>query len=429
MKSSVSRRERIALALLLIFSLGIRVWKLGAFPDTVSPDEADTIRDAIRIAYSVHPEHGFFGFDCKPIPAFSSYLFAGFVRVFGENLFALRLPSALFSTLALLPFWWLVRRQFDAMAAFGATFLLATNLWFLNFSRSGWENIHIALWMLAAMVCLVKMLDLVSTVKFWALGATIFSTLGLYGYFGGRLILVSSVVFLLGVAFTSPFLRKRALISTICMGVGTCLLFLPQALTIRQHYERFNQRTAAVLIFHSPQWQQDPVGTARAQLVNNATGFWRGEPNQTPRYTPAGQPLLDRVTGLLLLCGMLASVFVARYRKKLETRLWWTMLLVSWAATQLLSVGTPDGARGVAWMPTLFFFVALSLDLLVRLFNKKPVVSRVLALGIFALGIFNLFSYVHWQSDSNTREARRPYLQGAEFEAWKADIIFQAQAR
>ncbi|RYG73425.1 hypothetical protein EON80_03285 [bacterium] len=430
MKSAFSRREVVALVALLIFALLIRLWNLGSFPDTLNPDEADTLQDSLRILYGAPPIRGFFGFDWKPQPAFSIYLLAGFLRVFGESIAVTRLPSALFSTIALVPFWWLVRRQVGGLAAWCATFLLSTSVWYLHFSRSGWENVHVALWMLMGMVCLVKLLDSHFKARWWLAGTIVFCTLGLYGYFGGRAIWLATLVYFFGLAIKSAFPRRQALSSAALVFVGALLLFTPQIISITQDFISFNERTSTVLIFNSPEWKSDPVGTASQQIVHNVTGFWRGSPNNRARYLPIGLPSLDRISGLFLAAGMLVSVLRHRYRSRFETGLWWTMLLVSWGLTQLLSTNTPDPARGVGWMPTLYFFVALGLDILIRRSRSKThLACYIIPSLVVLIGLANVRLYVDWQSDSKVREARQPYIRPDEFEKWKSEVIVRSTNR
>ena len=88
---------------------------------------------------------GFFGLDWKPAPAFSVYVIAGFMQIFGESIVGLRMASVVMSVAAIAVFYPLARSTLSRGAALSAAFLMATGLWFLHFSRSGWENPHVAL--------------------------------------------------------------------------------------------------------------------------------------------------------------------------------------------------------------------------------------------------------------------------------------------
>src|SRR6266508_1958982 len=112
------------------------------------------------------------------------------------------LSSAVISTLALIPFYLLLRRQFSIIASLSATVLLATDVWYLNFSRSGWNCIDICFYMLMAMLFLMWGCDAMTSAnnprwKKWAhfAAAGFFCALGLYGYPAGRAITLAVAAF------------------------------------------------------------------------------------------------------------------------------------------------------------------------------------------------------------------------------------------
>ncbi|MBI3968422.1 MAG: glycosyltransferase family 39 protein, partial [Chloroflexi bacterium] len=126
----------------------------------VTANEADNLWFIYRILERGEP--GLFGLDWKPAPAFSLYVFLTFMQLFGTGVFGLRSASAILSALALFPFFFLARRQLSLTASLAATLLLATSVWYLNFSRSGWENVHTCLYALMAAWCLARGLDRVN---------------------------------------------------------------------------------------------------------------------------------------------------------------------------------------------------------------------------------------------------------------------------
>src|SRR5689334_22766091 len=133
--------EWLILGFLVLMAFAIRLYNLGNFPDTVLADEADNAQASVRILYNDPPANGFFGLDWTSQPALSAYKEAAFIAAFGFNITAIRLSSAVISALALIPFYMLLRHQLSVVAAWLATILLATNVWYLNFSRSGWNCI------------------------------------------------------------------------------------------------------------------------------------------------------------------------------------------------------------------------------------------------------------------------------------------------
>lgn len=432
-KSAHARRELAVLALVFVAALVLRLVNLESFPDTFNPDEADNFQDIMRNLYSAPRPNGFFGFDWKPQPAYSIYLMTAFVWALGPTVTAVRLPSAIISCLALIPFFFLLRRQFSLAASALACVLLSTNLWYLNFSRSGWENVHISLYMLMAMLCLVLALDrLRRGARHWPmwllfLATGFFCALGLYGYFGGRAIVIAAAVFF---PIALLFYRRRwklLLAGFALTGVVAAGLFWPQLSFIIENWQHFNNRSATVVILNSPEYKANPLGTIAAQIVRNVQGPWVGSVNQTPRYTPAGEPQLDIYTGILVLAGIFLTFTWPKLQKRPETWLWWTMLLVSWGLTQVLTGNTPDGARGVGWMPTLLFFAAASFEALILLAGRFGTLAGRVAIAISGVAVLliaglNVSKYVTWQSDPQTRAARQPYVETRFFPVFAAEV-------
>ncbi|HSL44292.1 MAG TPA: glycosyltransferase family 39 protein [Anaerolineales bacterium] len=446
---SKRRLEWLTLGLIVIAALVIRVYQLGTFPDTFLADEADNGQDAVRILYGQHPVNGFFGLDWTSQPAFSIYKEAGFIALFGFNIAAMRLPSALISALALIPFYIVLRRRFTAAASLFATVLLATNVWYLNFSRSGWNCIDISFYMLMTMLCLMRALDATTsspgssrTKWIYFAAAGFFCALGLYGYPSGRAITLAVAAFL-----PVALLYYRQHFKTVLLGFALlfaveAVVFAPQGIYVLRNWERFNGRTNVVSILNSPEYQADPTGTLLSQLKKNIRGPWDGEVNNTPQYSPVGEPLLDPFTGSLAALGIILTVVLASLRKTPETWLWWLMLLSGWLLIQVLTRSTPNGARGVGYVPVFIYFAGAGLDGIVQFIKYvsakaiKPagwantasrLVVTFLAGVVLFMGTSNVKHYVDWQNEPRTREARYLYVTAREFPQWSAAIIEQAK--
>lgn len=444
-RSSTFRLEIVALGFILCLAFIIRVYNLNSFPDTLLADEADNAQDAIRILYGQPPENGFFGLDWTSQPAFSAYKEAAFVTIFGFNILVLRLSSAILSTLALLPFYLVLRRQLSFTAALLAAILLATNVWYLNFSRTGWNCIDACLYMLMAMFFLMKGLDTITRaditrwskwIQFALAGC--FCALGLYGYPAGRTTTIAIVAFFPIACF---FYRKQfKILFTGYVGLFMleAILFAPQGIYIVKQWEHFNGRTKVVSIFNHKDYQTDPVNTMLQQFERNIRGPWDGSVNNTAQYSPVGEPQLDKTTGVLVLIGMALTLLSGTLRKRPETWLWWAMLLTGWIFTQVFTVDTPNGARGIGYMPTLIYFAGVGMDtiisgvqyLLMQISDLpllKPLSNSVFFWLILFVGYGNVNHYIAWQNTPHTRQDRYLYITAREFPIWSAEIVNRAQ--
>lgn len=152
--------KKILLILILFLSLLLRIWKIDSFPVGLNSDEAALGYNAYSLLTTGKDEHGHswpvnlesFG-DFKP--AGYAYLLIPFIKVFGLNEFAVRLPSVIFGVLGVLGIYLLVQElnlssspspesgegnERGEVWARIAALLLAISPWHLHFSRGAWET-------------------------------------------------------------------------------------------------------------------------------------------------------------------------------------------------------------------------------------------------------------------------------------------------
>jgi len=140
--------KRSSLWLLLIIALGfiLRISFLGRIPAGFTPDEASQGYGAYSLLKTGKDEWGlrlpltsFRAFADYRAP-FQTYLIIPTVALFGLNEFAVRLPSAIFGTLAIFAIYLLTNKLFSkSQTGHLAALLLAISPWHLQFSRTALE--------------------------------------------------------------------------------------------------------------------------------------------------------------------------------------------------------------------------------------------------------------------------------------------------
>ena len=153
-------KKTVGLLLISILFLAfiLRFWNLGKVPISPDWDEVALGYNAYSLIQTGRDEYGKFlpvilrSFDDYK-PALYTYLTIPPVYLFGLNVFAVRLPSAIFGVLAVLATFYLVRELFKRdNLALGTALFLAISPWHLQFSRVGFEaNIGDALNIFAAL--------------------------------------------------------------------------------------------------------------------------------------------------------------------------------------------------------------------------------------------------------------------------------------
>ena len=136
-----SKKTLFFLILLTLFAFAIRVYKIDTLPLGVHPDEASWGYNAYSIIETGKDEHGtnypliFKAFGDQKLPVFT-YALVPFIKVFGLNNLAVRLPAAIIGTLTVVVVFFILK-QFkfsDSLSLLGAL-IATTSPWFIFLSR------------------------------------------------------------------------------------------------------------------------------------------------------------------------------------------------------------------------------------------------------------------------------------------------------
>jgi 4-amino-4-deoxy-L-arabinose transferase-like glycosyltransferase len=185
------RQEMLILILVLILALGLRLWRLDSAV-RAPVDEVLPMTEILALWDDPHlPMIRQFGFISSPTRLYASWQ-AGSVALFGHNLFALRVPSAIIGTLTVAAVYFLGRVLFDARTALIAALLLATYPPHVHFSHVGMLSMADPLFGTLALAFIALALKS-GRLMAWVLGGV---ALGLTQYFyeGGRLLFPALVV-------------------------------------------------------------------------------------------------------------------------------------------------------------------------------------------------------------------------------------------
>jgi sugar lactone lactonase YvrE/4-amino-4-deoxy-L-arabinose transferase-like glycosyltransferase len=410
--------ERGALWAVFGVTLIIRLAFLETVPRTVSADEIASGGDALGLLRGQGPS--FFGLDGSQQSALGVYLISWSWRLFGTTIFAERLVAALLTTVAIVPFYALVRRAVAAPAALAAALLFASSYWFLLFSRSGWTTGPILLYALLAAWALTRALDRQRWRDWAGFGATL--ALLLYGDSAGRSVVPALLVYLVFALWwrwrgTLPGGWRRPLAGA-ALAAGVCLvLFLPLARVARDDLPRYIHGPGTVSIFSASRAPgQSTAGLLARQAWATVRSFVLMDTTTgTGRYKGTGQAWLDPLSAALFTVGLVLAVRRAR-----SASLWWCLFLIPLVVTQILTTGDPDGARGFVLIAPMFYFVALALDAIIArpLLSGRRVQLALAGLVAFAV-VLNLATYLLWMGSSQAVSARQPAFAATGFNLWR----------
>lgn len=405
--------KRFCLTLLVFFSsLILRSIWLDSLPYNLNPDEADNLTTYLLAKHTNNPS--LLGFNWNGAPAINIYLIGFFWELFGKSFFGLRFLSALLSSLSILVFFVLSRKVTKNPAlAFIFSLSLATNPWFLNFSRSGWENVFNALTLMIIFLGFY-FLYLKQSFKMALFLLILGSVASFYFYHPGKLFFPAVVLILLII----PNLKKLKahLFTFFLFFLISFLLILPQLKSMLTQPVKSFDRLQAVSIWKKPNSSQ----LFKNNLKRNLDGFLFFKrasfiDHLNLRYIPLNSNPLQPFLIPFYLTGL--GVASIKYPYLL------IFYLIVLLPVQIFSLDTPNAARAVHVVGAIYFFTLLGANFLLRkLSSLKPLSCQsVFFIFIFLTLIISLSDakiYYQWISSAQTLKAREPAIWKNEYQAW-----------
>jgi 4-amino-4-deoxy-L-arabinose transferase-like glycosyltransferase len=344
-----------------LLAFGLRFADLANLPPQVHGDEA-AIGIAARKLLGGQAQN-LFGLGWYEIPNLSFAVSAAFMRIFGDDLFGLRLASVSLGTLTVLLTYLLVRQLFRSRVAIVAAALLAVAEIHIHYSRIGVTYMQAGC---ATVLLLYLMLRALRRRRL-----TDHVLLGLVGglcltvYAAARLAPVLVVLYI-----AHAVLRDRGYVRVHARGLALAaatgvLFFAPMAVVYAGQPSAFNVRSGDISVLGGSGLQHElsayGVGSLnevlRVQVQKTLEGFI-GTGETSDQYAHRA-PLVDFWTGALLVVGVGAfslRLVDSRYFL-LSTWLWLTLLFGS-----VLTVDAPFSPHLVGMLPLLAIFPALFIE-------------------------------------------------------------------
>ena len=387
--------RKIALVLLAVLLLGaaLRLTRLGSVPPGFQFDEAYNALDAAHLLEGewqiFFPANG----GREPLYTYwQALLFA----LMGQNLFALRLASALVGILTLPLAFGAIRYLFrdsphaNALGLLTAGFL-AVSFWHLHFSHYAIRAVLLPPILLATLWAFWYGQ---TTGRLWAfLAAGVGLAAGTYAHPAARFLPLLLILF--SVAVRSPQSAIRNGLGLGLAGLVALVLFLPLGLYFLEHPWLFAGHPSDVSVLDPRVHQGDLAGTLLRHALQLAGMFlWRGDPSWL--HNLPGRPVFDPLSGLAFLAGVLvwARALLRRpmagRRPYVHLALWIGVM----ALPSLFSDNPPNYSRAIGALPAICVFPAMGLvavwDWGARARRAYPLLA---ALFIVASGLWTSYDY------------------------------------
>lgn len=405
MKLSLSKlfknRNRVAFFYLLIIiflSLYPRLWQLKKSPPMIV-DEPANLREINQIletnVFNITSFHWDFS---KSHLVYAPTL--ALTKILGpqNSFFALRLTSVIFSLLALIPFFYLVRGQTNKEIAFVSTLLFSFSYYFLQFSRVGWINI---IFVTSAGLYLFWLLQvaLKRTNPFLIGLAGILAGIIFYSYRGGIIYLFASAIYLFFTLVTKKTSSKKTFTLLGLFGIAFLITASPWIAKISGNLDEYNLRARVVAVSNTnlPYRGFTDFTNIYKYQVETALKSWvllsavEGGGEENPRYLPLSIPPVNNLIRFTFWAGLVISFL------KLKNNYQWLIIFLSAIIFgQILTVYPPNGARGLIMLPVIYLFSSLALFEFYKKSDKSKVFLLLMLTASLLMSYLDFKYYQYW---------------------------------
>lgn len=368
--STVIDAQRLVVICVVVVAVGLgaffRFYELDQTPLDPTSDHAEKLLDVTDVLNGKRPI--FFERNTGREP-FQFYLSAALFRIFNlpTTFVSLKMGTALIGTLTI-PFVFLLARELGGrLAGSVAVLFFAVSAWPVEISRAGLRFPYApfaaapALWFLLRWMRTRDRKD--------ALFCGLSIGIGLHGYTPIRVV-VPALVLGMVIAFFDPArraLRRQVITDSVLIGVTAGIVFIPLGRYALEHPDMFWSRATSRMTEDSDTSAFaalfDNLSVFARNNLNAALGFnWRGDSTFVNAVSYA--PILDQVTGALLMAGMVMIVVQIVRRRDLRALFVLTALPIL-LLSSTLAIGFPNenpavNREGPA-APFIFAILALPL--------------------------------------------------------------------
>ncbi|CAN5132772.1 hypothetical protein BH09PAT1_BH09PAT1_6720 [soil metagenome] len=410
-------KRSVLLSLIIIFIVGVvlRFYQLGAIPKSLNWDEVSWGYNAYSIATTGKDEYGItmplsfkaFGDYKQPVYV---YLDALPTILFGLTGFAVRFPSAIFGSLAVLSVFLLTRELFyndkrrDILSLLVAG-LLAISPWSIQFSRVAFEANVGLFFTITGIALFLKGIRI--NKLWWIMFGSAVMSISCYTYHSQKLF--TPLLFAVLIVSTYNFWLKKRIVLVIVLLfflLCNCFWLLDSRTTARGRSVIFTSNqtelladSAQKLIYDNA--HGDILGKALHNrrlvylniYISNYLSHFNPEylflKGDNPRHHPPEMGDLYLVAFPFIILGML-------YLWKMQKRV--TVLIFAWLllapVASSLAVDAPNASRSMVFLPTWDIFTGLGILTFYELIRKYAKPSIIIS-GLSLLFLLNFIFYVH----------------------------------
>jgi hypothetical protein len=367
--------------LLLIIAAALHLWRLPTLSPGLSQDE---ITD-IRVAETVRQRGDiqvFYRLDNQGREGLYHIALAAVTSLVGNGMLGYHMLSVWASLLMLAALYALVTRLYNPLAGVAAVGLLAVNLWFTVLGREVSREVLLPLLVTGVLLSLSRAFwtyqrtypEVAPSQPFAALG--ILLGLGFYLHPAHFLVVLATMLFIAYMLLSRQPLGKRTLAYLGFSILVMMIIAMPYLISSI----RLPGLAGANRLLGDYHFGERPIFQTITAGLNGF--FFMGDSD--PLHNVPGRPLIDLVSGLLLLVGLLMALRhwrQPRYALPL-------IMLICLLPVVLLSRGSPNFQAYSSVLPLVALYFGVGVNALYRGFSWPA--RRVAWAALAALLVFNL---------------------------------------
>ncbi len=395
----------VAMAAILAVAAGLRLVDLGSLPPAHYRDVAATANDALRAA-SGHPRLHY----VYDEGLYANLMGIGFL-LFGASDLMVRLPGAIAGILTCLAVARLGRAVGWPRAGLAGAFVLAVTPWHVVLSRSGFRAVLLPLVLACAFAFLVEAMRDGARWRFVAAGALF--GLSAHVYPATRFAPFILPVYLVAALGRSRERWRRAAPGLLAFAAAAFLVTAPLLRDYLKHPEHFLYPHRVVSIW-SPGLEPGTAGARFRESLVATLGMFHLRGDGNARHNLPGAPMLDPLSGVLLLVGIVVAARRGRYGAADGEAPGAGALVLAWFVVMLLPTllsveGVPHGLRSAGVIPALALLAGLGAETawgaLTRRAGRRAAAAIALVVALAMGGATAWRYFVVWGEDPATAAA------------------------
>jgi 4-amino-4-deoxy-L-arabinose transferase-like glycosyltransferase len=377
----------------------MRLYRFNQVPFGTWYDEANAGLEALKILN----QPGYLPVFSQSIsmPAHYLYLIALSFKILGVSILSLRAVNVVFGLGTVAAAFLAGQELFNRKMGLVVAFLLAVSRWDINWSRFGMPGVTVPLIELLVVGLIFRAFRRQRLLDYVLAGVSI--GLGLCFYYPLRFFPVIVLLFLAVLWITRHDLFRSSWRGLIVLCIGALVASVPVLYLATFQPDSFWSRMQTVSIFAGRTPQEGLQAVAATTSEHLLMFNYHGDNNG--RHNLPGTPMLDPITGALLVLGVGLCLWRIRKPGSLLLLAWLLLMLVPGIFS--LDFEAPQSYRAIGSLPAAYLLAAVPIDALWqewerfsrKRFNLLFLIPLVLVLGVS--GFINYNIYFNQQAQSS----------------------------